>query len=236
MPAELTTRIPIRDRDGRVVDEKEVATYAGLLARAHEEGLKLVETSLVQAPCEGNGWTAICEATVETSRGRFTGIGDANEGNVNRKIAPHLIRMAETRAKARALRDAVNIGLVALEELGGDVESDAPAPHNVRPLPSARDERGGTREPVFHRRNNAERPPERSRAPQGQSTPPAGSDAMSEAQRRLLFRLMSEQGYEGEQATQVLLEQTGVQTLAQITKREASGLIDAWRARDARGA
>ena len=38
MSAALTTRIPIRDQRGNVIDEKEVATYAGLLAKAHEEG------------------------------------------------------------------------------------------------------------------------------------------------------------------------------------------------------
>ncbi len=32
----LTTKIPIR-RNGKVISEKEVATYAGLLAKAHEE-------------------------------------------------------------------------------------------------------------------------------------------------------------------------------------------------------
>jgi hypothetical protein len=57
-------------------------------------------------------------AEVETSKGTFTGIGDASPSNVTRMIAPHLIRMAETRSKARALRDAVNVGVTALEELG----------------------------------------------------------------------------------------------------------------------
>jgi hypothetical protein len=116
----MTVRIPVKDRDGRIIDEKEVATYQGLLSRAHEEGLSSVTTRLVQVPGADNGDTAIVEATVTTSKGTFGGIGDANPGNVNRKVAAHVIRMAETRAKARALRDAVNIGVVALEELGGD--------------------------------------------------------------------------------------------------------------------
>jgi hypothetical protein len=36
--------------------------------------------------------------------------------------------MAETRAKARALRDAVNIGTAAFEELGAEDARDANAP------------------------------------------------------------------------------------------------------------
>jgi predicted amidohydrolase YtcJ len=67
----------------------------------------------------------VCTAIVETEKGTFTGIEDANPDNVNRKIVPHLIRRAETRAKARAMRDAVNIGVVAMEELGGE-ESESP--------------------------------------------------------------------------------------------------------------
>ena len=46
----------------------------------------------------------------------FSDIGDADPSNVNRKIAPHIIRMASTRAKARVLRDLCNIGITCLEE------------------------------------------------------------------------------------------------------------------------
>lgn len=54
---------------------------------------------------------------VVTQRGAFTGLGDANPRNVNARIAPHFVRMAETRALARALRAALDIGvLVAAKE------------------------------------------------------------------------------------------------------------------------
>lgn len=103
----------IVQRDGR-----DFVLYAGLLDMAHEKGLKLIKTELIQVPSNENGTTAIVHATVETEQGTFTGLGDASPGNVTRMMAPHLIRMAETRAKARALRDAVNVGVTAFEELG----------------------------------------------------------------------------------------------------------------------
>lgn len=102
---------------------KLAALYAGLLDLAHREGIKRIETTLVQPPADANGHTAICAATVELADGRiFSGIGDANASNVGRMIAMHCIRMAETRAKARALRDALNIGGTAAEEFGTEKE------------------------------------------------------------------------------------------------------------------
>lgn len=101
---------------------RDFVVYAGLLEMAHEQGLKRIETRLVQIPTEENGQVAICTAVVETERGTFSGIGDASPGNVNKMIAKALIRMAETRSKARALRDAVNIGMTAYEELDAEPE------------------------------------------------------------------------------------------------------------------
>jgi hypothetical protein len=102
---------------------KDFVLYAGLLDQAHREGLKRITTSLVQVPTEDNGQLAICRAEVETEKGVFSGIGDASPANVGRMIAAHTVRMAETRAKARALRDAINVGVTAFEELG-DLDED----------------------------------------------------------------------------------------------------------------
>ena len=110
--------------------------YAGLLDEAHERGLKGITTELVQAPTDANGQTAVCRATVVTERGTFTGLGDACPTNVSRQMLPHLLRLAETRAKARALRDAVNVGVAAVEELGepgpDGLPEDAPGTSGTR--------------------------------------------------------------------------------------------------------
>lgn len=97
---------------------KDYPLYAGVLNAAHERGIAKISASLVQIPFEENGMVAICEATVEMKDGSvFSEIGDASPRNVNAKIASALIRMAATRAKGRALRDAVNIGQTLFEEL-----------------------------------------------------------------------------------------------------------------------
>lgn len=97
---------------------QEFITYEGLLSEAHAKGLKSIRTRLVQLPDTSNGHTAVVTAEVELDGGKvFSGIGDASPQNVNSMIAKHLIRMAETRAKARAFRDAVNIGMTSLVEL-----------------------------------------------------------------------------------------------------------------------
>lgn len=115
---------------------KQFCLYAGLLDEAHRQGLRRISTTLIQIPAEENGQVAVVAAEVETEQGTYAGIGDACPGNVARPMIPHLLRLAETRAKARALRDAVNVGVAALEELGNDAgqgeETDARSTREYR--------------------------------------------------------------------------------------------------------
>ena len=130
---------------------KRFVLYAGLLEEAHAQGLRSIETELLQVPGSGNGEVAIVRAVVRTEDGKFTGIGDASPQNVGRMIAPHIIRMAETRAKARALRDAINVGVASIEELGEDPEPSSRAPEprrEARPSESGRDEGAQAEEAV----------------------------------------------------------------------------------------
>jgi hypothetical protein len=55
----------------------------------------------------------------------FHGTGDADPTNVATAMKSCLLRLAETRAKARALRDAVNVGAVAAEELSDWTDEEA---------------------------------------------------------------------------------------------------------------
>src|SRR5215207_1322374 len=121
------------DRGGR-----RFVLYTGLLDEAHARGLRSIETELLQVPKAENGEVAIARAVVRTEDGKFSGIGDASPGNVGRAIVPHIIRMAETRAKARALRDAINVGVTALEELDGEPEEFVPVREQRQEPPEPR--------------------------------------------------------------------------------------------------
>lgn len=102
------------------IDGKDFVLYVGLLDLAHQLGLVLLSTEILQFPSKENDMTCIVKADASTESGKvFSDIGDANPGNCNPKVARHLIRMASTRAKARCLRDLTNVGITCLEELGG---------------------------------------------------------------------------------------------------------------------
>lgn len=113
---------------------KEFILYAGLLALAHKHGLKFIDTDEVPTNEEGK---YKYKATVEGERGRFSAHGDASSKNVGKMIVPHVDRMAETRAVARALRSYTAVGMCSLEELGGDIE-DTPKSSPPKRKPRAK--------------------------------------------------------------------------------------------------
>jgi hypothetical protein len=153
---------------------KDFVLYAGLLDQAHREGLKRISTTLLQAPTQENGQMAICRAEVETEKGVFSGIGDASPDNVGRMIAMHTVRMAETRAKARALRDAINVGVTAFEELG-DIDEDAGDGRGLgSPRQGARTMSAVPRSESVEHGVPSRRPVEGTRFPVAENSDPAG--------------------------------------------------------------
>ena len=100
------------------IQGKPFVRFEGLLALAHEQGLVSLETVVIQA----NFDLAICQATAVFQDGsRYTDIGDATPDSVAKHLRPHFIRMAATRASARALRRAFYISACSVEELGDEV-------------------------------------------------------------------------------------------------------------------
>ena len=113
--------------------------FAGLLMAAHQEfgGELQIKTEMKQAPTEENAWTAIFKAEVSKHLGEgfiadFSAHGDANPSTVGAQVADHYIRMAETRAIARALRFALGVDVAAIEEIleGEPAQSSAQAKPN----------------------------------------------------------------------------------------------------------
>jgi len=93
---------------------KQFVTFSGLLTLAHERGLVSLKADFITVTAE----IALAHAVATFADGRtFEESADATPGNVNAKIRPHFPRMALTRSKARCLRDALNISMIAIEEL-----------------------------------------------------------------------------------------------------------------------
>jgi hypothetical protein len=93
---------------------KQFVQYAGLLAMAHERGLVNLSASFISVSSD----LALAEATAEFADGKlFKECADATPGNVGPTVRAHYPRIAATRAKARCLRDALNISVCSLEEM-----------------------------------------------------------------------------------------------------------------------
>lgn len=107
-------------------------TYAGILDCAHQLGLKSLTIEVLYL--EEDRAAFLATATM-LDGGIFSDIGDATPNNVAPIVKPHFIRVASTRAKARALKTATNISMVTAEELGDHGETPEVSASS-RPVPT----------------------------------------------------------------------------------------------------
>jgi len=100
--------------------QEDIISFEDLLDEAHKkfDGLFSISTELIQVDWEKG--LALFKARIHDRKSdqEFIGHGDATQENCGDMIKPHFIRMAETRAIARALRFATNNAKVA------DVETE----------------------------------------------------------------------------------------------------------------
>ncbi|SRR6266567_3063549 len=111
-PAETPSTIP--QQHLVTIQGKAFIRYCGLLQMAQQRGL----VSLTAEWTYNDTELSLAHAVAIFADGRrFEESGDASPANCTRMVAGHFRRVALTRAKARVLRDALGIDLVAVEEL-----------------------------------------------------------------------------------------------------------------------
>jgi hypothetical protein len=99
-----------------MIQGKPFVKFAGLLDLAHRRGL----TALSVDWSHNSEDLSLAHAVAVFPFGTFEESADASPASVGKKVALHWRRVALTRAKARALRDALGVDLVAVEELADE--------------------------------------------------------------------------------------------------------------------
>lgn len=207
------------DRFIKSIKGKEFVLYAGLLDLAHQIGLQSIKVETIQYPKKDNGMEAICQAHVESKDGEdFVEIADANPNNVAPLVKQHVLRMAATRAKARALRDMTNIGITCLEELGNidDLENEKTVNGNrtskaQKPQTAKRDTGpvdGKTKASGNQKKTQAAQAKKKESSKKESSDPAVSSDKpkMSAAQKRAILNLAQRRGLSEEDLTNLSIE------------------------------
>jgi len=219
------------DRFMTNIKGKDFVLYAGVLDLATQMGLLKLGVELLQFPTKENGNEAICRAVAESKTGEvFCDIGDANPHNCSSKVVKHLIRMASTRAKGRALRDMCNIGIACLEELADfdDVIGTSGAPKKTFRKQAA----GNTTQPAGNTAQKASKvntgakkksPAKKEPEPKAKAKQPKQSansktegqpdnqdkstqPKMSEAQKRAIYNLSRRRGIAVEELEEMALD------------------------------
>jgi predicted nucleic acid-binding Zn finger protein len=220
---------------------KDFVIYAGVLDLATQKGLLKLEVELLQYPTKDNGNEVICRAVAESKTGKvFADIGDANPKNCHSMIVKHLIRMASTRAKARALRDMCNIGIPAIEELADfdDVIGSETPKKTTRKKTAVKLD---TKEPKAKTDSKKKSPLKDESEPKAKSKQPKKSKdeepkvapdkqsksdqpKMSEAQKRAIYNLSRRRGISVEDLEQMSVDAYGCE-LENLNSKDASAFI-----------
>lgn len=113
-PTPEPIRVPIPAEYVMQIQGKRHVLYAGLVIGAQRSGLVSLSADWTYNDTD----LSLAHAVATFSDGRrYEDSGDASPTNVNKGIAKHFRRVALTRAKARALRDALGIQECSVEEL-----------------------------------------------------------------------------------------------------------------------
>jgi hypothetical protein len=204
---------------------KDFVLYSGLLDLGHQIGIQSLQIEPIQYPTKDNGNEAICKAIVTSVDGRvFTEIGDASPKNVNVQIAVHVLRMAATRAKGRALRDFTNIGMTCLEELGNTDDVTSGDTSNVIPMQKQKQKRSSNEsvKPETPPQDQNSDPP-KTPVEKTKDKSPSGA-TISTAQRNAIMSLCTRKSI-SEQELEKQIEEAYKSTLDNLTTSEASSLI-----------
>ena len=206
-----------------------------MLDLGHQKGITSIEVDIVQMPTKDNGNFAVCRATVMSKIGEtFIDVGDASPSNTSSKVAKHLLRMASTRAIARALRTYTNVGMTALEELSdfNDAipESGQPIKRKAKPKtankPAAKEPKKTTANKKAAAKDAQE--PKVSDKEEPQTTPgdqgKSAQPKMSEAQKRALYNLSRRRGISVEELEKMAVDAYGCE-LENLTTSDASSFI-----------
>ena len=213
---------------------KEFVLYAGVLDLATQMGLSTLEVELIQHPSKENGNEAICRAVAESKTGKlFSDIGDANPNNCASMIAKHLIRMASTRAKGRALRDMCNIGIACLEELSDfdDVIGSAKQPiktpakkKNATPAPKKEATKSNSKS-TEKKEPKEPKPDDNADSKDTTSTPKNDTQPkMSVAQKKAIFNLSRRRGISVEELEKMSQDTYGLD-VDNLSSKDASTFI-----------
>jgi predicted nucleic acid-binding Zn finger protein len=223
---------------------KDFVVYAGVLDLATQKGLLKLGVELLQFPTKENGNEAICRAVAESKTGEmFSDIGDANPRNCSSKVVKHLIRMASTRAKGRALRDMCNIGIACLEELadfddviGSDIPKKATRKSStgntnkkatqekpdVKKRPPARDKPEPKTKAKVEEKSKKSTNSEPKAVPDNQDK--SKQPTMSGAQKRAIYNLSRRRGIAVEELEEMALDAYNCE-LEDLNSKDASTFI-----------